>query len=876
MRFSAKTLFALICCLALVPRLFAASAPETQAFEAAEKVYFDADYRNADIDFNDFIQKFPNSTRIPEAVLYQAQARIKLGDFNGALTLLSARQNQAGTLGDWYLLCHGQALLAKGDFAKAEEDFAKLNKDYPASPHRLAAVVNTAAACMRQSKWPRVVEVLGDTNSIFQITAATNHASSEVIRGFLLLSEAQLAQNDTHSAELSLQYLAASPLDPTNNWQRQYLLCQVLMTAGRLEDALQNTTNLLVLAQATGHHSYEAQTVAFQAGLLERMGRPEQAAVVYQNNLTNGIPVERQREALLKIAQLSLSTGKIADAAQVLQNFLSRFPTNDCSDLALLTLGEFRLRQFQPDALAGPLSTSTNAPGATNFLEQAVAAFQSFGNRFPGSPLLGKAQLDLGWCYWLGGKLSDSQAAFERAAALLPNSAEQAQAFYKLADVQFQLANYPAAISNYSVVADRFANVPEVRTNLAEAALYQMVRASQATGDESQETNVLARIMGAYPDGLYTQRAVLLAGQQVGQRFPSVARALFSEAASNATHSALLPDLRLAIARTYEEESRWDDAIHQYDEWVSSFTNHQAQGRAQYFRALANYNAGNETNALLQFTNLIAQFPTNEFAPLAQWWLADYHYRQGNLTEAESNYKFVFQNYASSPLAYPARMMAGRVAVTRQSWTDAPLYFLGLYNDPKCPEDLRVQALDAYGDTFLMQNAPKGLSDYQEAFKTFDLICKTFPTNPIATIAWGQKAICWLQFARTSQEFGPVTNAFQQVLDSPLADAKARSIAEVGLGFTLEKIGEGKPEPEKSRILNEALRHYERVFYNKGFLREGEKPDEFWTRKAGLDEADLAKRLQMSDHAIRVYQRLQQLFPPLRLEEKIKALQTRD
>lgn len=874
MSVSTRTLLVIVWCLAVVPRLWAAGAAETQAFAAAEKVYFDEDYRNAEIDFNGFIQKFPNSFRIAEAVLYQAQARVKLGDFNGALTLLSARQSQAGTLADWYLLCQGQALLAKGDFAQAEADFIKLNKDFPSSQHRLAAVVNAAAARMHQSKWPQVIEVLAQTNGVFQLTASTNHANSEVIRGFLLLSEAQLAQNDPHSAEQSLQYLAASPLDPTNNWQRQYLLCRVLLAAGRVDEALQNTTNLLVLADATSQSSYQAQTVAFQAGLLERMGRPEQAAAAYQKNLTNGMPVDRVREALLKIAQLSLASGKIADATQVLQNFLTQFPTNECSDLALLTLGEFRLRQYQPGALAGPLAVTTNAPAATNYLGLAIAAFQSFGPRFPTSPLLGKAQLDLGWCYWFEGRIADSQSAFQRAVTLLPNSAEQAQAFFKLADAQYQLTNYLAAITNYGAVADRFPAVPEVQTNLAEAALYQMVRASQAAADDTRETNVLSRIMAAFPNGLYTQRAVLLAGQHVGKRFPAVARALFAEAARNATNSTLLPDLQLAIARTYEEEARWDDAITQYDTWLAAFTNHQAQARAEYFRALANYNAGNETNALLEFTNLISHFPTTEFAPLAQWWLADYHYRQGNLMEAESNYKFVFQNYASSPLAYPARMRAGLVAVQRQSWTDAPAYFLGLYNDPNCPLDLRVQALDAYGDTFLMQ--AKGLSDYQEAFKTFDLICKTFPTNPIATLAWGQKAICWLQFARTSQDYGPVTNAFQQVIDSPMADAKARSIAEVGLGFTLEKMADNRSDPEKTRILNEALRHYERVFYNKDFLRPGEKPDEFWTRKAGLDEAELAKRLQMRDHAISVYRRLQQMFPPLRLDEKIKALQARD
>jgi len=41
---------------------FAAAAPnEAQAFTAAEKVYLDADYKNAEAYFGEFIQKFPSS-----------------------------------------------------------------------------------------------------------------------------------------------------------------------------------------------------------------------------------------------------------------------------------------------------------------------------------------------------------------------------------------------------------------------------------------------------------------------------------------------------------------------------------------------------------------------------------------------------------------------------------------------------------------------------------------------------------------------------------------------------------------------------------------------------------------------------------------------
>jgi TolA-binding protein len=876
MSFSGRVILLLLLGFWTVGSVWSASGAENQAFTAAEKLYLDAFYKEAETNFSDYIQKFPNSPRIPEAILFQAQARLKLGDYAGALNLLSAHQGQAGAFTDWYLLVQGEALLSKGDFAQAEANFSRLTREFPSSPRRLTAVVDAAVAQMRLSQWPKVTELLGYSNGVFQLTAATNHASPDVIRGFLLLSEAQLAQNDTHAAELSLQYLAASPLDATNNWQRQYLLCRVLFADGRLEQAMQSTTNLLILADATGQSSLQAQTTAFQAGLLERLDRKEDAVAAYEKNLSPAVPAQYQRQALLKITELSFSLGQSEQAAQVLQKFLSQFPTNECSDLALLTLGELHLRQCARDAMAYQAAvTVTNVQAATNLLEQAIAEFQSLGIRFPQSPLLGKAQLDLGWCYWLGGKIPESQRAFQSAVKLLPPSTEQARALFKLGDAQFLLTNYSAAISTYSGLVDRFAGVAEVRTNLTELALYQIVRAGQAADDLNSTTNALAKMLAWFPQGSNTVRAVLIAGQQLGERHPEAARTLYSDFARSATNSPLLPELELAIARTYEGEAKWDEAIQQYETWLTAFTNHQARGQAQYFLARAYYEAGNETNALLQFTNFLVTYPASQYAPLAQWWVGDYFFRAGNFPEAESNYKLIFQNtnWATLPIAYEARLMAGRAAVRREGWETAQTYFTNLWNDRTLSANLRSQALFAYGDTLLTQGSTNKALDYQHAFNAYDLICQTYPSNALAALAWGQKAICLLQFVQGSTNFDSTTNAFQQVLDSPLADARARSAAEVGLGVTLEKMAETRPDPERNELLNSALRHYQRVFYDNSFLREGEKPDPFWTRKAGLEAARLAASLQLREQAINVYRRLQDMFPALRLDDKIKALQ---
>jgi TolA-binding protein len=524
MRTLRKAILALALCLSVFSWSWRANGTESQAFTAAEKSYLDADYKNAEVYFNEFVQKYSGSSRMPEAVLYQAEARIKLGDYNGALSLLSAHQGQAGSLADWYLLCQGEALLAKGDYARAEADFSRLIKEFPGSPRRLAAVVNSAVAHKFLSQWQQVIDLLARTNSIFQMTASTNHANPEVIAGYLLLSEAYLAEKEPAAAQLALQFLGSSPLDATNNWQRQYLLCRALLADNRLDSALQNTTNLLMLADATGQRSFQAQSFALQAALLERLDRKEEALAIYQKNLNAGIPAEQQRQALLKTTDLLLALGKMSDAAQVLQNFLGQFPTNECSDLATLTLGELRLRQFDAGLQTNQTTViATNSTSVTNFLDQAVAAFQGLQKNFPRSSLIGKAQLDLGWCYWVGGKTMDSQEAFQKAITLLRPSADQAQAFYKLADAQYQLTNFPGAISNYSTLVERYIDFPGVRTNFCEPALYQIVRAGQAGDDVASATNALAKLLSLFPGGAYTDRAL-----QLGQRHPETARGLYS------------------------------------------------------------------------------------------------------------------------------------------------------------------------------------------------------------------------------------------------------------------------------------------------------------------------------------------------------------
>lgn len=866
--------------LLAAPRLWAAGAAENRAFNAASELFRAAFYAQAEAEFADFIQKFPASTLVPEAVLFEAEARIQTTNYSGAIELLKTHQGTAGTLADEYLFWQAQATLRQGDSRAAGELFAKLSKDFPASKRRLEAVIGQATAQTRLSAWPAVIELLGRTNGLFQIAARTNSASELAARGCLLLTEAQLAQTNCAAAKAALAPLAGRQLAPKLDWQRRFLRCRILLAEGSLDEALRDSAELPKLATAAGPRTFLAESYALQAVTLERLGRLDEAVAAYQKNLAEGFPAERQRQALLKIAELSLAQNKIAEAAQMLEQFLKACPETPSTDLALLTLGELRLRQRMTGSTTNAIAgAAANAPAGTDCLDLALAALNKLTTRFPQSPLFAKAQLDLGWCYWLRGQMPQSQAAFQKAVERLPFSVEQATARYKLADAQFRQNNYPAAITNYSILIQKYADLPQVQTNLFEPALYQTVRAALASADLDVATRALAKIMAWYPTGFYTGRALLLTGQEVGCQDADRARQLFSEFVAAVPNAPLRAQVELAIARTYEQQGLWDDAIRQYESWLARFTNHPARPRAEYSCGWASFQAGRYTNALTCFTNLLATDPTNRFAPLAQWWVADYYFGLGGtgLLEAEKNYQAIYQNtnWPVSRLTYEARMMAGRTAVARQGWKDAKDYFYTLFSNTNCPPELRAQASFAYADCLISQDSTNKLADYKEALSVYEGICESWPTSRVAVLAWGGRANCLLEWAKDPHDYELSTNAFQQVILSPLADAAARSIAKVGLGAALEKLAQQPAADNSAPLLNQALTAYLDVFDGK-VLRDGEAPDPFWTKEATLRAAALAEKLQRWEPAIRLWRRLEEWFPPLRARLNEKILKARE
>jgi len=834
--------------------LLNAALPEDATFRKAETSFGLKLWENADAEFGQFIESHPKSERLVEAVLFQAQARFKLKKFSDVVSLLAARLGEAGARRDDFFYWTAEAQFQAGQFQAATESFGKLAGEFPTSPKRLEASVGEAASRAKLGDWKTVSELLLNPDGSFRQAAGTGNGDL-FVRGLLLLADAGLALGKFADAEAALNEIGARSLSPIQEWQRRYQLCRAQLGLNRMDEAQHGSTNLPALALNAGRPDLAAEGIALGAEILEKLGRRAEAAALLSWSLTNNLAVERQRQTLEKIAALNVADGKTAEACLALEEYLGRITNAPAADAALQTLGELYLKRH----VAGE---------GSNLLARAMSNLDRLVTAFPDSPLRGRAELNRGWCLWIGGLTAESAAAFSRATEILPSSENLAVARFKLADCLYAQTNYSGALDNYRAALTEASRWPRAKESLTPIALYQSVRAALGLTNLNAATEAMRTILETNPGSPEAGRSVLLVTQGlVTDGEPGAAGGLFREFVERFPDSELRPQMELVMARAAEKAGDWTAAQSAYGNWLERFGTNGLRAEVQFHRAVALARSGNETNALSLLTNLVSTFPTNEFAPLAQWWVADYYSRQGDafLVKAEQSYTLLSQTWPDSELALQARMMAGRMAMLRPDTLNAIEHFTNLTLNPKCTGEMRVQALAGYGSALMRRAAEETnrLSLLEDALGVFKQIRQDNPGTEREAQAWGETGKCYLQMAaRDPGYYSNALQAFQTATQSPVAGIAARSEARVGLAQVLELMAAISVNGEQAPLLKAARDQYVAVVDES--RAAGEARSLFWLREATLRGGRVSEQLLDWGAAGRFYELLCEVFPQLR------------
>jgi len=848
------------------------SSDERQDWDVAARFFQGTAYDLAEQGFLAFIQKHPGSDKLGEAVLLLVEARFRQGRHEEALAALHEHLDRAGGLADEYHFWMAESLLRLRRFDEAVGEYVRVWSVFPGSARALEAVVGQAFA-LQQAGQPRAAfDLLSQPDGAFMKLGAGREHEANVVRGYLILGETALACGQTAAGEALLERLPADLEPGWSAWRRGYLLARLRMALGKTNEALTTITNLIAeLSGKTNAAAVQtrADVTALAAEALEQQKDHEEAMAMFESNLPQGVAALRRQEAAEQLARLALQSRAGAEPMVArLHGILSRHPADPVVAPLRVALAELELRRY----FGIP---PQQRPGAVTLLQQArqhasAALTNATGIWFS------RANFAIGWCAWESSGLEtredlrqEAAAAFEQAASGLPRSVEQAVARFKAGDSRYALKNYAAAARHYWLAATNYSEFPTVRQGFADHALYQIVRVSLALDDLEGASKAMGLVLEWYPRSYFGDRSLLWFGQALGAAGkPAEARRLFSEFLRKFPSSPLVPELGLAMARTWQQEGNWEAAAAEYERWMKAHAEHPSRGQAAYEQAWSMHRSGQDGLAFQQFTNFVVQFPRHALAPSAVHWVADHHYRRGRFDLAESEYQRIYQNtnWPVTDLTYHARMMAGRSAYRRTSYREARAYFTDLINTlgTNAPAGMLPEAYFALGDTIrAMADADRLLTSLAEAIVAYSKIPQNHPESPLTPLAWGEIGNCHFQLGTAdTKQYALAMAAYTNVLQSVQADVAARSQAEMGLAMSLERMAALPTATDRSALLTAALGHYLRITEG-GNLREGEVADRFWVERAGSAAAQLAEQLQRWDVAEALYRRLLDLAPPL-------------
>lgn len=850
------------------------AASEKQAFDSASEAFRIEVWDRAEFEFGEFIKDFPQSEKLSQALLLQAEAMYHQKKFSEAAALLQAQFETAGSAQGSFLYWIGNAQLEAKQYPQAAASFGRLARDFPLSTQRLEAAVNEAVAYAQQTNWVEVVTLLKQPDGPFRQAEVSARGSELAARGFLLLAQAQFELKLYPDAEVTLHKIAGS-LQGELEWQRLDWLCRTLMARNNLEAAATESAQLVAVAEGLPQRERLARSVARRADLLERLQRNDEAISTWARNLTN-TPAAWERQALSQIVGLELRQNKIGAAAQRLEAYLAQTTNAPAADVAWLTLGELYLKQQ-----VGRLPSGETNEVQIDRLSLATNCFQKVLQEFPQSSYAGRARLNLGWVYWVQSNYTASATAFAAAAEQLPVSEDLAVAKLKWADALYQLKDFAGARTNYESVLELLPQWPALDAALRPLASYQALRAGLATPGAtvalSTAEAAMRGILEANPASELAANSVLLVAQAyLDAHDTTEAQRICEEFVRRYPQSELRPEVELMIAKMREAIGDWAAVLQDYQKWLEQFPTNRLRPQVEFQMALATARSGAETNALTLFTNFVAQFPGNALAPRAQWWIADFYFGRGAYSEAEIQYKQLFQNWKNSSLTYEAHLMAGRAALPR-SLPDALEHFSNIMSDTNCPVALRVQALFAYGGV-AMKMVPSVTNKFErleQARQAFQAVITEYPTNELVAQAWGEVGNCSLQLAAAEPaNYLTASNAYQQALTIPSANVATRSQALNGLATVLEKQAALQTDGTLTTNLLRQARNYDLDVYWDKQLAAGETADPYWKKRAGMEAARLSESLGDWPVALGLYRDMARLnlWPSDQLEKKIANL----
>lgn len=317
--------------------------------------------------------------------------------------------------------------------------------------------------------------------------------------------------------------------------------------------------------------------------------------------------------ALCQIGDAYQDSGDYAKAQETYDTILRDYPDSFYNDYVQYQLGLTMLKASNYDA--------------------AIMSLLSLKSNFPTSKLLDDATYALGLAYFQRQDYNASRETFEKFQEEFKESNLRPESLYLLGTSLYNLGKFNEAIEAFKNIIRVFSQ----DTELVQKAEYEIADCFYQMGNEKEAMNRFNALRAKYPDSNLTAEIMWwLGGYYYRQNQPELARRYFSSLIADFPRSNLVADAYYAIGSSFEEESRFDEAIENFQKVVKSGSSDLS---AQASLAIADIHVSQEKfeAALKEYEDIKERYPN--LANLVYPKMADLFLKMNNLSGSLDFYR---------------------------------------------------------------------------------------------------------------------------------------------------------------------------------------------------------------------------------------------
>ncbi len=723
--------FALVLLLVLALALASASAaradsPEERDFRTASNAFESRLFSHAHRWFLIFVQKYPQSPRLPEAYLKMGVCSYNLEEYERARGELKAVLDRfpysEAVLDARYWL--GEVELAEGNYAKAVEHFRRVLNSPVKTEYDERATLSLAYALFR----------LGNPSA----------AAAELDR--LARSRKRISDPDRFD----------------------FIYGMALFDLGRYEQALARFRAVL---NRSGKGPYAARSLFWLAECLYKLDRFDEALRAYYEMRRRTDDPEMLTRVLYGLGWAYFKTGDFSDSLAAFRELLRFRPASplvpvatfkiaenlyrlgdyraairrfrrllshpDYGDSAAFYIGEclYRMKRYRaalsrlmavpPDcgrplkvlvlrdiglclyelnrfgesyaafrAMYAAARTDADRAAALSFqgdvryaegrFKEALELFRKALTDYPGAVDVPRVRYYIGMCLFKQGLYEEAKLVFTDTWSRFPDEEWGIRSLFQSAELLRLSGDFKGAVELY----ERLVSLDGVPPELADRARFDVAvcRFNMASGDRAMVEEALrdfrslaekCKTPAVRVEALYQSALCLLQLDRFDE-----ARAVLERIATDFPDSAAAPAALLEIAMALLDRGRTREALDGFKRLVSAFPDSPQAADALFRSASIRLSAGDAEGARAALETLLKRFPKAALAPRAEVMLAAVMVAERRFDEALAEYERLGKKYASSPLADLVRVQKGELLLLLERPAEALKSFEGAFSSP--------------------------------------------------------------------------------------------------------------------------------------------------------------------------------------------------